>query len=218
MNNLINEISNKIQENPDFSTSENSNLMFDQEIKFNKQIKGLTEKNIKDINNDLNDIIKKIKNYKNKYEKYINEIEKINSINDIFIKDFSLKEINFKNINSCINLFNIKFSEFIINTPVIYIQKETGKIKCNYKDFIYEANNFIYDYHNYAILNIISTLNFNVQIYLDEVNQYVKLENNVLKPNSINHIFLYPSPESKQRNNFTNYKFNLNIKNNEEDK
>ena len=216
---LINEIMNKIQGNPDFSTIDNSNLMFDQSIKFNKQTKILTEKNIKNINNNLNDIIKLIKDYRIKYEKYHNELEKINLIDEIFTRDYSLNKLEFKNINSKINLQDIKSTEFISITPIIYIQKETGKIKCNYKNLIYDCNYFIYGYHNFAILNIISALNFivNIDLDLDEPSPYIKLENNILLPNSVNKIYLYPSPESKQKNNYTIYNFILNVKN-EEDK
>ena len=118
--------------------------MFNEAIKFNKQIKYLTEKNIKSIYNNLNDIIKLNNDYKTKYEKYNNEIEKINNINEIFKKNYSLKLINFPKINTNINLYNIKSTEFINSTPVIYFQKEILKIKCNYKNINYQSNFFIY--------------------------------------------------------------------------
>ena len=213
---LIDEIINKIKENPDFSASDNYNLMFNEAIKFNKQIKYLTEKNIKSIYNNLNDIIKLTNDYKTKYEKYNNEIEKINTINEIFKKDYSLKLINFQNINTNINLYNIKSTEFINCTPVIYFHKETGKIKCNYKNINYESNYFIYEYHDYSILNIISTLNNNVDIYLEQPIQLIKLENNILKPNSVNKIILYPPPENTQQKKYNIYQFILNVKNKED--
>ena len=111
---------------------------------------------------------------------------------------------------------NINTDIFLEDIPLIYSEKNSNKIEIINNDIDYNLNYFIKNFHSCAILNLISTLNYDIIGALDSSDQKIKLQNKLIKSHSISKINIFPSDLSKEENDF---KFKLNlIKNNEENK
>ena len=67
--------------------------------------------------------------------------------------------------NYKIKLDKINKNIIVEYNPVIYYDNDEKKIKCIYKNIKYSKDNsFIYDYHKYAELNILSNLPFSTDL------------------------------------------------------
>ena len=189
----------------------NDTLILNEKIKYNANIKSQAEENIIKINKYISDAILKSNALYEKYEEYQKKININQNLQININKEYSLKKINkddFKNYN--IKLDNINKNIILEYNPIIYYDNDTQKIKCVYKKIKYSKDGFLYDYHKYAELNILSNLNYSTDLQIiTEEPSFIKLAQNEFKSNYISKIYLCPKENNNLENKNIQYSFDL---------